>query len=151
MATQEAFCGCGHRSGTNSDCEICRFISTERTISAELAKARDDIERLRSKARESSAAIDWRMRGRMAERPSIRGQSQIWTDDGDPLDYTIAYDTEDKAWAASFESGEMGIGTLQDCMAACEAAERDGQFTVHPNPRALMAESADKHSNFGTA
>jgi hypothetical protein len=48
MGVQETLCECGQRSGTNSDCTSCRFVDTERKISAELVAAKAEIDRLKS-------------------------------------------------------------------------------------------------------
>lgn len=37
---QEQLCDCGHRSGTNSDCMECRFVSTEQRIRSEVVDLR---------------------------------------------------------------------------------------------------------------
>ena len=78
MSPQEMLCECGQRSGTNSDCTSCRFVDTERKISAELTQARATIERLRNAVRHDmdnyaetmdklAAPTDWDVPGIIAD------------------------------------------------------------------------------------
>lgn len=84
------------------------------------------------------------------ERPNeLRGLSNSWTDHGDPLPYVLKFCPSLDNWGVTFEDSLVCRGTLQQCIAACEAADRDGVFEAHPDMGALARESADKHSNFG--
>lgn len=47
---QEQLCRCGQRAGTNSDCEICCFISTETHLRDELKDFRARLETLEQAA-----------------------------------------------------------------------------------------------------
>ena len=73
--------------------------------------------------------IDWKYDG---NRPlGLRGDSNSWTDHGDPLPYVLEYCRDLENWGATFEGSLVCRGTLAQCMAACEAADRDGVFGVH--------------------
>lgn len=71
---------------------------------------------------------------------AIRGLSNTWTDGGSPLPYTIQYFAGRHTWTARFESHLVCRGTLQQCMAACEAADRDGVVEAHPGMDTLRCE-----------
>ena len=73
----------------------------------------------------------------------LEGNSNAWTDQGSPLPYVLTFCQESRNWSAAFEGSLVCRGTLQECMAACEAADHDGIFEAHPDFNALARESAE--------
>lgn len=58
---------------------------------------------------------------------AIKATSRVWTDNGDPLAYAISYCPGQRTWAATFEGHELALGTLPECIAACDAAEDEAR------------------------
>lgn len=59
---------------------------------------------------------------------TLQGYSKVWTDQGAPLPYVLTYCPGTCKWTARFEGHTMLQGSLQECLAACEAADKDGIF-----------------------
>jgi len=59
----------------------------------------------------------------------LKGASRSWTDDGAPLFYKLSLCPGRQVWTARFEGSVIADGPLQNCMAACEDADRTGEFS----------------------